>query len=129
MVSPSLLVLLAAAVCGDPKKGKLVYKKAAAAEADDAEFTKVCLNLGRSHGHKAATIRALLRDQLGLEGRSIRDLTVRDGDTLFRVHAGEVGRIQEALTGVREGTVRSRVSRGLAALREDMGATGGEHDD
>ena len=34
-----------------------------------------------------------------------------------------------ALTGVREGTVRSRVSRGLAALREDMGATGGEHDD
>ena len=75
------------------------------AEADDAEFTKVCLNLGRSHGHKAATIRALLRDQLGLEGRSIRDLTVRDGDTLFRVFAGEVGRIQEALTGVREGTM------------------------
>jgi superfamily II DNA/RNA helicase len=79
------------------------------AEADDAEFTKVCLNLGRSHGHKAATIRGLLRDQLGLEGRSIRDLTVRDGDTLFRVHAGEVGRIQEALTGVREGKLQLSV--------------------
>jgi DNA-directed RNA polymerase specialized sigma24 family protein len=26
-----------------------------------------------------------------------------------------------ALTGVREGTVRSRVSRGLAALREELG--------
>ena len=78
----------------------------ASAEADDGEFTKVCLNLGRSHGHKAATIRGLLRDHLGLEGRAIRDLTVRDADTLFRVHADEVPRIQEALTQVREGQVQ-----------------------
>jgi len=96
------------------------------AEADDAEFTKVCLNLGRSHGHKAATIRGLLRDQLGLEGRAIRDLTVRDADTLFRVHAGEVGRIQEALSGVREGqmplTVRLAEDDDRADLRAPLPA-------
>ena len=92
------------------------------AEADDAEFTKVCLNLGRSHGHKAATIRGLLRDQLGLEGRSIRDLTVRDGDTLFRVHAGEVGRIQEALTGVREGKLQLSVRLAEDDDRADLRA-------
>jgi ATP-dependent RNA helicase DeaD len=92
------------------------------AEADDTEFTKVCLNLGRSHGHKAATIRGLLRDQLGLEGRSIRDLTVRDGDTLFRVHAGEVGRIQEALTGVREGALQLSVRLAEDDDRADLRA-------
>lgn len=75
----------------------------ASSEADDGEFIKVCLNLGRSHGHKAATLRGLLRDHLGLEGRAIRDLTVRDGDTLFRVHQGELPRIQEALTRVHDG--------------------------
>ncbi len=78
----------------------------AGAELDDSEFTKVCLNLGRSHGHKAATIRSLLRDHLGLEGRAIRDLTVRDADTLFRVHLDEVTRIQEALAEVREGATQ-----------------------
>jgi len=77
---------------------------AASSEQDDTEFCKVCLNLGRSHGHKAATIRALLRDHLGLEGRAIRDLTVRDADTLFRVHADEVPRLQEALGQVRGDT-------------------------
>jgi len=82
----------------------------------------VCLNLGRSHGHKAATIRGLLRDQLGLEGRSIRDLTVRDGDTLFRVHAGEVGRIQEALTGVREGQLQLSVRLAEDDDRADLRA-------
>jgi RNA polymerase sigma-70 factor (sigma-E family) len=33
------------------------------------------------------------------------------------------------LTGLREGSVRARVSRGLAALRESMGATRGEADE
>ena len=83
---------------------------AASAEQDDADFGKVCLNLGRSHGHKAATIRALLRDHLGLEGRAIRDLTVRDADTLFRVHADELPRIQEALAQVREGDTLLTIS-------------------
>ena len=75
----------------------------AGSEADDGEFIKVCLNLGRSHGHKAATLRGLLRDSLGLEGRAIRDLTVRDVDTLFRVHQDELPRIQGALASVRGG--------------------------
>jgi RNA polymerase sigma-70 factor (sigma-E family) len=34
-----------------------------------------------------------------------------------------------ALTGVREGTVRSRVSRGLAVLRQSMGQEPGERDE
>ena len=72
----------------------------ASSEADDREFVKVCLNLGRSHGHKAATLRGLLRDQLGLEGRAIRDLTVRDVDTLFRVHNSEVSRLQDVLAQI-----------------------------
>src|SRR5690606_5853602 len=62
--------------------------------------TKVQLNLGRVHGHKSSSIRNLLRDRLGLEGRSIRDLTVRDVSTLFRVHDSEVERCQEVLAGV-----------------------------
>ncbi|MDC0667512.1 DEAD/DEAH box helicase [Nannocystis radixulma] len=73
---------------------------AASADADDREYTKVQLNLGRVHGHKSSSIRNLLRDYLGLEGRSIRDLTVRDASTLFRIHDGEVDRCQAVLTAV-----------------------------
>ncbi|MBL9102777.1 MAG: DEAD/DEAH box helicase [Myxococcales bacterium] len=76
-----------------------------AVEGDEGEYIKVALNLGRTHGHKAATIRGLLRDQLGLEGRAVRDLTVRDADTLLRIPAGELPRVQSDLQGVREGDV------------------------
>jgi len=72
----------------------------ASADADDREYTKVQLNLGRVHGHKSSSIRNLLRDYLGLEGRSIRDLTVRDASTLFRIHDSEVDRCQAVLTAV-----------------------------
>ncbi|WP_143140103.1 DEAD/DEAH box helicase [Nannocystis exedens] len=73
---------------------------AATADADDREYTKVQLNLGRVHGHKSSSIRNLLRDYLGLEGRSIRDLTVRDASTLFRIHDSEVERCHAVLTTV-----------------------------
>ncbi len=69
-------------------------------DADDREFVKVCLNLGRTHGHKAATIRSFLRDHLRLEGRAVRDLTVRDADTLLRVHNAAVPAIQAALAAL-----------------------------
>ncbi|WAS99002.1 DEAD/DEAH box helicase [Nannocystis punicea] len=72
----------------------------ATADADDREYTKVQLNLGRVHGHKSSSIRNLLRDYLGLEGRSIRDLTVRDASTLFRIHDSEVDRCHAILTAV-----------------------------
>ncbi|MBK7824185.1 DbpA RNA binding domain-containing protein [Nannocystis sp.] len=91
-------------------------------EADDGEFIKVCLNLGRSHGHKAATLRGLLRDHLGLEGRAIRDLTVRDGDTLFRVHQGELPRIQEALTRVRDGDAPLTIPLTIRAVEDHSDA-------
>ncbi|MCY0985571.1 DEAD/DEAH box helicase [Nannocystis sp. ILAH1] len=72
----------------------------ATADADDREYTKVQLNLGRVHGHKSSSIRNLLRDYLGLEGRSIRDLTVRDASTLFRIHDSEIERCHSVLTAV-----------------------------
>ena len=91
----------------------------ASSEADDGEFLKVCLNLGRSHGHKAATLRGLLRDELGLEGRAIRDLTVRDVDTLFRIHRSELPRVQDALSQIRSDTplTIAPVQDGIDALR------------
>ncbi len=85
---------------GPPPAHRAPVVVSASSEADDREFVKVCLSLGRSHGHKAATLRGLLRDQLGLEGRAIRDLTVRDVDTLFRVHQSEVARLQDVLAQV-----------------------------
>ena len=75
------------------------------ADVEDGEYLKVSLNLGRTHGHKAATIRGLLRDHLGLEGRSVRDLTVRDADTLLRIPAGELARVQADVQGIQEGGV------------------------
>jgi len=75
------------------------------ADADDTEFVKVQLNLGRVHGHKSAAIRNLLREYLGLEGRAIRDLTVRDASTLFRIHQSEVERCQAVLAAIVEGGV------------------------
>ncbi|MEZ4429956.1 MAG: DEAD/DEAH box helicase [Nannocystaceae bacterium] len=67
---------------------------------DDASFERVRLNVGRRHGHKAAHIRALLREHLGLSGRSVRDLTVRDASTVFRVSASDFARMQEVLEGM-----------------------------
>ena len=69
-------------------------------DADDSEFVKVLLPLGRAQGHKSASIRNLLRDYLGLEGRAIRDLTVRDTSTLFRLHQAEIERCQAQLASV-----------------------------
>ncbi|HFE44961.1 MAG TPA: hypothetical protein ENJ18_05620, partial [Nannocystis exedens] len=80
-------------------------------EIPEASFVKIRLNLGRRHGQKAATIRALLRDQLGLEGRVIRDLTVRDASTLFRSPEDDYERISSVLNGVEIGGVTIAVAR------------------
>ena len=100
-----------------------------AVEVEDGDFVKVALNLGRTHGHKAATIRGLLRDHLGLEGRSVRDLTVRDADTLLRIPASELPRVQTDLQrGINEGgiTLAIQPAEDEADLRapqpEDLGA-------
>lgn len=76
-----------------------------------AEFVKMRLNLGRSHGQKAANIRALLKDSLGLEGRAIRDLTVRDTNTLFQAPEEEFERICGILEGKVIGGITVAVTR------------------
>ena len=56
-------------------------------EAEAGPLVRVRLNVGRSQGKKAAHIREFLALRVGLEGRSVRDLTVREATTVFRVPA------------------------------------------
>ncbi len=56
-------------------------------EAEAEPLVRVRLNVGRSQGKKAAHIREFLALRVGLEGRSVRDLTVREATTVFRVPA------------------------------------------
>ncbi|WP_181233768.1 DEAD/DEAH box helicase [Enhygromyxa salina] len=51
----------------------------------DDSLVRVGLNIGRRHGHKAAHVRALLRRLTGLHGKAVKDLTVRDDNSLFRM--------------------------------------------
>jgi ATP-dependent RNA helicase DeaD len=53
---------------------------------DEGELVLVQLDIGRAHGLKSADVRRLL-DARGLRGRSVKDLTVRDQDTRFRMPA------------------------------------------
>ncbi|MEM6295246.1 MAG: DEAD/DEAH box helicase [Myxococcota bacterium] len=54
-------------------------------EVEDGPMVTVSLNVGRSHGKKSAHIRELLASDFGLEGRSVRNLTVKETLTEFRV--------------------------------------------
>ena len=87
-------------------------------EVPDSSFVKIRLNLGRSHGQKASTIRSLLREHLALEGRSIRDLTVRDASTLFRAPDSNYERIASTLNGIEINDVTIAVSRPDGAKTE-----------
>lgn len=66
---------------------------------DQGPLVTVSLNVGRSHGKKAAHIRELLSSDFGLEGRSVRNLTVKETNTEFRVSAGALEQLQAALLG------------------------------
>jgi hypothetical protein len=67
---------------------------------DDADYVRVRLAAGRSHGVKSAQVRELLASRAGLTGRGVRDLTVRDVLTWFRVPAARVEDLQAALAGL-----------------------------
>lgn len=71
-------------------------------EPDEAgPFLRVSLNLGRSHGCKSADIRGLMKDKAGLSGRTVRDLTVRDTDSLFRVPENRFDESASAINGMK----------------------------
>jgi superfamily II DNA/RNA helicase len=78
---------------------------------DDASFVSLRLNIGRKHGKKAAHIRELLDTQLGLSGRSVRNLTVGDASTRLRVSEQNFARVQETLGGYVLGEHEIVVSR------------------
>ena len=77
----------------------VVRESLAAANEDDASFVSLRLNIGRKHGKKAAHIRELLDSQLGLSGKAVRNLTVGDASTRFRVSERNVERVQQTLGG------------------------------
>ena len=68
--------------------------------APSGELVRVRLNIGRAHGKKAAHVRAVLEDKLGLTGRDVRDLTVRENSSVFRVDREQTAPMQDALHGV-----------------------------
>jgi hypothetical protein len=72
--------------------------------ADDRDYVRVELNVGREHGRKSADIRGLLADLAGLKGRSVRDLTVADRVSYFRMPRELLTTAAGRLHGAREGS-------------------------
>lgn len=62
-------------------------------------FVKVCLSVGRAHGKKSAHIRELLANDFDLSGKLVRDLTVGDELTHFRVSRHHYSRLAEGMLG------------------------------
>jgi hypothetical protein len=82
---------------------------------DEDSLVRVGLNIGRRHGHKAAHVRALLRRLTGLHGKAVKDLTVRDRSSLFRMDI----RHFETVVARLDGSVVEQVSLTLVHLGED----------
>lgn len=87
-------------------KRKRRSRKSAAEDKDpakigveDGPMVTVSLNVGRSHGKKSAHIRELLASDFGLEGRSVRNLTVKETLTEFRVSTSAYDSLQAAVLG------------------------------
>ncbi len=70
---------------------------------EPSSYVAAVLNLGRQHGLKSADVRVLLADRAGLTGRAVRDLTVRETDTLLRVDAARAQEAERSITGSRHG--------------------------
>ncbi|TPV93955.1 MAG: DEAD/DEAH box helicase [Myxococcales bacterium FL481] len=62
-----------------------------------AAYVDVVLNLGREHRYKSADVRALLRDEAQARGRAVRDLTVHETSTSFRLDAQLVDSVSSSL--------------------------------
>jgi superfamily II DNA/RNA helicase len=82
---------------------------------DEDTLVRVGLNIGRRHGHKAAHVRALLRRLTGLHGKAVKDLTVRDTSSLFRMDVRHFETVVRRL----DGSVVEEVTLTLVQLGED----------
>jgi hypothetical protein len=67
--------------------------------ADTGPMVTVALNVGRTHGKKSAHVRELLASDFGLEGRSVRNLTVKETLTEFRVSTTAFESLKAAVLG------------------------------
>lgn len=67
--------------------------------AEDGPMVTVALNVGRTHGKKSAHVRELLASDFGLEGRSVRNLTVKETLTEFRVSTTAFESLKAAVLG------------------------------
>ena len=86
---------------------------------DDGPMVTVALNVGRSHGKKSAHIRELLASDFGLEGRSVRNLTVKETSTEFRVSTAAHDGLQAAVLGYVFDDIELELSLIEAAPRKD----------
>jgi ATP-dependent RNA helicase DeaD len=82
---------------------------------DEESLVRVALNIGRRHGHKATHVRALLKRITGLHGKAVKDLTVRDRSSLFRMDV----RHFETVVARLDGSVVEEVTLTLVHLTED----------
>jgi ATP-dependent RNA helicase DeaD len=89
------------------------------APPEDA-LVRVDLNIGRRHGQKAAHVRSLLRRLTGLHGKAVKDLTVRDQNTLFRMDARHFDMVVARL----EGSIVESVSLTLVYAQDDAPTPG-----
>ena len=87
--------------------------------ASEESLVRVDLNIGRRHGQKAAHVRSLLRRLTGLHGKAVKDLTVRDQSTLFRMDA----RHFEMVVARLDGSIVENVSLTLIYAQDDATAT------
>ena len=103
------------------------------ADEDDSEFVEVMLSVGRKHGKKSAHIRELLSSEFKLAGKSVRNLTVTEEHTRFRVSRTNYERLAQGMLGYvfdsveLQLTLTEPVSTGdgvaSAATGEDAGET------
>jgi ATP-dependent RNA helicase DeaD len=100
-----------AAPVDEPEEAPAVAEWVSGGDEDEQDFVSVVLNIGRTHGMKAMQIRDLLRAQVGLAGKAIRDLTVHDTSTVFRIHPQRVERVAEVLGRCEEAGVSLELKR------------------
>ncbi|MCA9712765.1 MAG: hypothetical protein KDK70_43450, partial [Myxococcales bacterium] len=79
---------------------KLINKtiKMPAVEDEDS-FVRVRLNVGRKHGKKAAHIRELLAESFGLARKAVRDLTVGEASSRFRLGQKALVELERLVVG------------------------------
>lgn len=86
---------------------------------DEQDFVRVRLNVGRKHGKKAAHIRELLAESFGLARKAVRDLTVGEASTRFRLGAMALARLEELIVGFELDGIPITVSRVEGSEEDD----------